>query len=47
VIFDKYAEADNNCIGMQLILTNLLNLMRDLKPHLQEALQTRLGNELC
>ena len=32
---------------MQLILTNLLNLMRDLKPHLQEALQTRLGNELC
>ena len=47
VFFDTYAEAENNCIGVQLIFANLPSLMRDLKPHLQEALQTRLGNEPC
>jgi hypothetical protein len=44
---DKYAAATNKCIGVQMILANLLSPMQDLKPHWQEAFQTRLGNEPC
>jgi len=40
---DKYAEATNKCIGVQMILANLLSPMQDLKPHWQEAFQTRMG----
>ena len=40
--FERFAGSMD--FGVQLILATLLNLMRDLKPHLQEALQTPLGS---